>query len=416
MTKPLAIFSRHTLLDGHPFGFLTSPGENFGSPILGAWPHNLGDSYVAKALARLLSIDEYYVITRDASKAQFDVLNSECSAVIVLAQNALQYGWFEKNLPVAYLEKIKIPMVLISLGVQYRFHEEIKLSSDDQKSLRWLHDHAESSQVRGNISAELLEKAGIRNTRVLGCPSILANSPKQAQIHSVKYNRSAYLLTDMGAIPDIHHWQFKLMEQLNNISEDLSVVCQGGEYVLQSFIRARDGDEINRTALEEVTTTRSVSAAQFGLMDQSAFNLIRVKTERSSLSELRKSVEWYYREANSSVVTKILSDSISADSVSELRRHCRAWGLCLSSRLHGGILALNESVPTVFAVHDYRLKELVELYNLPHVSFETKQSPNLSETLVNASWEHLTALREQVARQFVDFFDENNVPHNLGRL
>ena len=172
--KPrLAIFSRHSLIDGRGSGYSVAAGNEYGHPFLGGWPHNIGDQFVASGLGRALDFDEFYTLTREATPAQFDIVNNECQAVIAVMQNALFPGFFGSVLPVSYLKQVKIPIILLSLGVQFRFGDEIMLTDDDVESLKWLHDHSVSSQVRGHMSAELLARYGIHNTRVLGCPSLL---------------------------------------------------------------------------------------------------------------------------------------------------------------------------------------------------------------------------------------------------
>ena len=242
------------------------------------------------------------MLTRDASRQVFDFINSECAAVIVLAQNALRYGWFEEHLPVEYLKKIKIPMVLVSLGVQFRFHEDIQLSRRDQESLRALHAKSDSSQVRGGISAQLLTDAGITNTRVLGCPSMLASDNALRPLSTVQDARSAYILTDMGAIPDIHNWQFQLMEALNARSEICRVVCQGGEYVLQDFVRARDGNTRVRTAITAMGVPGelqpdSLDLNRVGMLEDTSHDLVKITTQLDSPAELESIMRWYYRAA-----------------------------------------------------------------------------------------------------------------------
>ena len=401
------------MLDGYPYGYLTHPGDPKGSPYLGNWPHNLGDAYVGKALANLLDIENYYVITREAPKAAFDIINSECSAIVVLAQNALRYGWFEEHLPVSYLKKIKIPMVLISLGVQFRYHEEIRLSVGDIESLQWLHANSASSQVRGHISAELLASVGIKNARVLGCPSLLAANDIAQPLLAPTLDNSAYLLTDMGALPDIHHWQFRIIEQLEQMSQKTSVVCQGGEYVLQDYIRARDGDSLVRTQTLDALSGAALSTSQFGYVEDSERSLLKVSVEKASTADLEASVRWYYRDLSDNALDTLVKGSISAATTSELRRYARDWSVALSSRLHGGILALNEGTPTAFAVHDYRLQELVELYRLPNINFDRTRAPDIEQFFADLTWPDLAELRTQTQASFRAFFDENNVPHTL---
>jgi len=228
--------------------------------------------------------------------------------------------------------------------------------------------------------------------------------------------RSGYLLTDMGALPNIHQWQFGLMDELRLRSGRLEVVTQGGEFVLQDYLGVRDGASIERESIElfDQQTDRFVPAPSLmtGSLEDSGSDLARVTVGRLDAQELEASARWYYRDAPKDLVDEMLRYGIAYSDIAELRRHARRWGFALSSRLHGGILSLNEGIPTAFAVHDYRLKELVELYRLPNLSFESDQSL-ADDWLGNLEWPPLTELRARLKVGFAEFFEANGVAHRI---
>lgn len=68
------------------------PGTDKGHRFLGPWSHNIRDQFVAAGRARALDMDRFYTLTREASPAQFNFINNECAAVIVIGQNVLFPG------------------------------------------------------------------------------------------------------------------------------------------------------------------------------------------------------------------------------------------------------------------------------------------------------------------------------------
>jgi hypothetical protein len=410
--KPrLAIFSRHSLIDGRGAGYVLPPGDERGHPFLGPWPHNVGDQFVASALGRALDFDEFYTLTREATPEQFDIINDECHAVIAVMQNALFPGFFGKHLPISYLKQLKIPVILLSLGIQFRFGDELKLTSDDIESLKWLHDHAVSSQLRGHITEELLARYGITNTRVLGCPSLLWPGNRELPIRVPTYDNVGFTITDMGAIPVLHKFQFEVMEKVFERSKAFSLIAQGGEYVLQEYLTLRDG--VHPSLREDfiVEGNKETPKSEFSgslLPGQ----LMKSYVKRFSIEEKKKSVEWYYRELSDSLRQNVISRGFFSSILPEYIRRARDISLIVGTRLHGNIIALSQGTPAVFLAHDYRLKDMIEFLHLPHLAFDKNET---DFDLDQCNWERFEKLMPMIYDGFAAFFEENGLKHTLSQ-
>lgn len=412
-TPRLAIFARHTLLDGRPVGYAAPVGQSLVSPFLGPWPYNVGDAFLGVALARALKVDEFYTLCRESTRAEFDIVNEQCHAIIMVAQNALQPGFFSTHLPVSYLKKIKIPMILMSLGVQFQFGEKVELLPDDVESLKCLHDMCESSQVRGHISAELLNSYGIKNTRTLACPALLHDLKPQLKIEQPSYENVAFTLTDMGARPKVHGWQFKIMEKLFRRANNFSLVAQGGEVVLQEHVMARDGlafsqrdDFLIHTGGDEPDENprKSISDQLDGP------TLMKSKVSYADLPALEKTTRWYYRECPDELVDNIIERAFFSPYLHEYLRHAKGLSLIAGTRLHGNLMALAQGVPALFATHDMRLKEMAEFMEVPHISFETGETDFELEAL---DWTQFERKHAEIYQGYKVFFEENGLAHRL---
>lgn len=412
--KPrLAIFSRHSLIDGRGSGYSVAPGNEYGHTFLGPWPHNIGDQFVASGLGRALDFDEFYTLTREATPAQFDIVNNECQAVIAVMQNALYPGFFGTVLPVSYLKQVKIPIVLLSLGVQFRFGDEIKLTDADVESLKWLHDHSASSQVRGFMSAELLARYGIHNTRVLGCPSLLWPRQRELKLRAPSYENAGFTITDMGRLPELHRFQFDLMKEVFAHAKRFSLIAQGGEYVLQDYLTTRDAvhPSVRRDALIEIADgERREHERPAGAATLRPGELMKSSLQRFSLEDKAKSLDWYYRELPDDIRASIKDHGFFSSHLPEYIRRARELSLIVGTRLHGNIIALTQGTPALYAVHDYRLKDMVEFLQLPHVSFE---NPGPLPDLATCDYRAFEALMPRLYDGFKDFFAENGLAHTL---
>lgn len=412
--KPrLAIFSRHSLIDGRGAGYVVPPGDERGHPFLGRWPHNVGDQFVASALGRALDFDEFYTLTREATPEQFDIINNECHAVIAVMQNALYPGFFGTQLPVSYLKQLKIPVILLSLGVQFRFGDTIELTPEDVDSLKWLHDNAASSQVRGHMSQELLARYGIHNTRVLGCPSLLWPGKRDLKLKPPSYDNVGFTITDMGAIPVLHEFQFDIMKKVFDRAKNFSLVAQGGEYVLQDYLTLRDGvhPSLREDYLVEGATGQTTEVAKTdysgGLKPG---QLMKSYVTRYSTEDKAKSVDWYYRDLPEALRENIKERGFFSTQLPEYLRRSRELSLIVGTRLHGNIIAISQGTPAVYAIHDYRLKDMVEFLKLPHMAFERGET---DFDLKSADWLPFERLMPSIYDGFIDFFEENGLTHTL---
>ena len=414
--KPrLAMFARHSLLDGRGMGYVVAPGTERGHPFLGAWPHNIGDQFVAAGLARALDMDEFVTLTRGASPQQFDYVNQECDAIIVVAQNALFPGWFEAHLPVSYLKQIKIPMIFFSLGLQFRFGDDIHLTPGDVESLHYIHDRCASLQVRGHMTAELLQRYGIDRTRILGCPSLLFFGNPHIKVRTPTFDRVSFTLTDMGRLPEIHAWQFAVIRDLLQKSAKLSIVAQGGEFVLQEYLSLKDGVSFyERTDFDLQITSEGLAETPrknwTGALEDGS--IVRSALTRRDIRDAEKSVHWYYRDAPEDVRDALIADGFFSPLLSEYIRRGRDQTLYCGTRLHGNLIALLQGTPTVFAIHDYRLKDMVEFLGVPAISME---QGNTSVSLEAADWTLFESRLPDIWNGFLDFFEENQVATTIHR-
>ncbi|MEL7487120.1 MAG: polysaccharide pyruvyl transferase family protein, partial [Pseudomonadota bacterium] len=280
--------------------------------------------------------------------------------------------------------------------------------------LKYLHERCASSQVRGHITQDLLSRYGIDNTRAIGCPSLLYARKPALKIRPPSLDNVSFTITDMGRLPDIHDWQFSLMETLLQQSDKFSVAAQGGEFVLQDFISARDG--VSTLEREDFVAEAKDDAVEIspktdfsGAMAPGDFMLS--KTTRLDLDALEKSARWYYRDCSPALQDNIIDRAFYSPLLSEYVRRSRDLSLCVGTRLHGNLIAMSQGCPAIFAIHDYRLKEMAEFLGAPSVSFETRDA---TIDLEDADWSEFERRSQNYWPDFRAFFEENGLKiHDL---
>lgn len=407
----LAIFRRHSLLDGFAGDYISNPGQRTSHPTLGEFPFNVGDHFVSLAVAKLLKIEEFYTLKHGAPQRYFDFVNENCRAFIVVSQNSLQTGFFEKYLTPSFLGKIKIPMVFVSLGVQFELNERPTLTKGDVESLKIIHDKCESSQVRGNISAELLAEHGILNTRVLGCPSILWSMDRNRLTRAPTLDCVGWTITNMHDRPDLDVKQNAMMAALSTKASNLIPIAQGGEIVLQDYLSARDGLGFGNRSDKIVSIEKSGDLDSVDKLDfygNQDLDLVQSHIDREELAHLEANVRWYYRHYDEPVVDAMLSHGFFSHEVASYMRNARSLSLMTGTRLHGNIMALSQGVPTVFMPHDQRTLEMAELFEAPMQQLDDSDFD--IETLDFASFDRKYV---ELYDGFAAFFEENGLAHRL---
>ena len=69
------------------------------------------------------------------------------------------------------LKRLKIPVIAWGIGAQAPVKGKIELSEETKTVLRMMADSTTSIGVRGAYSAQVLWDIGIKNVRIVGCPT-----------------------------------------------------------------------------------------------------------------------------------------------------------------------------------------------------------------------------------------------------
>ena len=70
------------------------------------------------------------------------------------------------------LERLRIPVIALGVGAQAPAHGRLELSDESLRVWRLIAERCETVGVRGDYTAEVLWDIGVRNLRVVGCPTL----------------------------------------------------------------------------------------------------------------------------------------------------------------------------------------------------------------------------------------------------
>ncbi len=254
-----------------------------------------------------------------------------------------------------FLEKIKIPIVPVSLCANsfngYDPGLAERLSPNQRRLFSLLSEKSKLIGVRGNYSAEILNSIGIKNVRVIGCPSYFENGP-------------ARVLQKKPWDPD------KVITTATFFNAGLPRTS----HLLQDELYF-----INLLYLEKALPSTSNITAQ-------PFNLNEIPTSFQLLAKaMAGRLEFF-------------SDYRQWTEFFKSNDHC----LTIGTRLHSGILSINSGVPAIVTNPDSRARETCEYLRIPYDPTIHSRS-NIREVFENLDLSEMNNAYPALHKEFLDF-------------
>ncbi|MEQ7892453.1 polysaccharide pyruvyl transferase family protein [Xanthomonas arboricola] len=256
-----------------------------------------------------------------------------------------------------FLEKITIPIVPVSLCANsfngYDPNLAERLSPNQKRNFSLLSEKSKLIGVRGNYSAEILNRLGIKNVRVIGCPSYFENGPIRA-LQKKPWDADKVITTATFFNSGLPRTSHLLQDELYFI---------------------------NLLYLEKaLPSTRNITAQPFNLDEiPTSFQLL-AKAMAGRLEFFSDYSRW---------ATFFKSND-----------HC----LTIGTRLHSGILSINSGVPAIVTNPDSRARETCEYLRIPYDPTIHSRS-NIREVFENLDLSEMNNAYPVLYKEFLDFLD-----------
>jgi hypothetical protein len=317
-------------------GFIANPQELNGSEFLAKCGQNTGNLLFQYATAKLFGFHASHIgvdipYRHDAVNGKFDYLILPCANFINPS--------FDLSGLANYLEKVKIPIIPIGLGVQSPSLESSEFSYNDlhesvKKMLEIFKRQSPVMFLRGSRTYEVLISFGFSPDLLVvsGCPSnfISKQSTMEAgfsQRGQIENSSKTILITGDEIWP-----KDKLKRDLEN--------------KLIELLRRADG----------IYLVQSVEALVSELLDRNG---------RKVSDELVIILRHLGFQGTNDELSRYFRIYHSIDSwMMGIRSTCFSTGL----RLHGNMCSLQSGIPSVWIYHDLRTRELCESMDLPSMS------------------------------------------------
>ncbi|MBO5453548.1 MAG: glycosyltransferase [Clostridia bacterium] len=328
--------------------------------------YNTGNMMFVNALNEQLDVKKIDFYHPELFKDERDV------SCVIPSANFIICGEAIEDDGIKFMEGTEFPITLAGLGAQADARNNTpkalveSLNPEKIKFFKMASQRAVSLGIRGSFTAECLEIMGIKNYRIIGCPSFYKHmdgvlpefktpSSKKTIMTVTSGNRFESNLVKFG-YENNSDWIMQMTAELPYI--------ETGEiqYSQQEIERAFPNLKINKKMLEYMKNHRRLF-----------FNID----------------EWNeYLEAGE-------------------------FTFAYGSRFHGNINAFNHGIPTLWITHDSRTKELAEALYLPHITVHQFNSVSNMEQLIEyCNYEETIKHYPELLSNYKQFLKENGLKLN----
>ncbi|MFZ4407538.1 MAG: polysaccharide pyruvyl transferase family protein [Paracraurococcus sp.] len=353
--------------------------------------HNIGDSVVYDSTLKLLDFDEVLPIDPNTvTEEQIDYINAECAFGIIRGSNYLhsEMGWGTLD---RFLSRLTVPFVAPGIGMQAPHGAAPKASDATARMIRLLAERTTSLGVRGEITAEFLWKLGVKNVRVVGCPSMFRSLKPTWQVDEARLERLQHM--------PMQEVNFALTLR-REIGPDYTDNVPRYLAVQKALIN------------EAFANTRLTLFAQGELFEKFFFS------GRSDLygPQMQELIDTGWASGTHDRMLDIYRKALYFSSdipvfAAQLSKADFAAGF----RVHGVLPSLAQGIPGVLVDYDKRTRELIDSFGIPHVSLESAHLRRVLEVGRDHDYGRISRKYAYLWNEMRDFFDENRIPHRMAK-
>lgn len=340
--------------------------------------HNIGDAFVYDSSLKLLNYEKLDVLQiANPNLDDIDRINREYDYVFLRGSNYVHKD-MKWSRTVDVLKRLKIPVIAFGIGAQAPVKGKIELSDETKTVLRMMADSTTSVGVRGAYSAQVLWDIGIRNVRIVGCPTAFRRNDPNLTITLPPLETVKYVGVTMrrevspAYAQDIKRYLTFHRDLVKSLAERFDVVLM---------------------AQGEVEEKKIV----FGTPEQKeeAFAALRANRWVS---------EWYLDE----VMEKLHRERLFySDVVADYEALVQQKDVVLGYRLHGNLMALSNGTPSIYFTYDSRTVEFAETFQIPSFDVFSGKDFVLEEYWDQSLFDKFNRAYHHTYREMRQFLVEN---------
>ncbi|MBQ0820655.1 MULTISPECIES: polysaccharide pyruvyl transferase family protein [Microvirga] len=343
---------------------------------------NTGDVLVYDAMLKALNYDQITNL-QFAHAANVELWPQEhCDATVIRGSNYLA-----ENVDLGHvaplLKKLPGPIVPIGVGAQTSVYKKLAIPRVTAEAWRIIADKCETIGVRGFYSAEVFNDLGIKNVRVIGCPSFYRSLLPSIDIKPIDPTNARVGLT------------------LNKyLSADYAT-------------NATKTNRIQRALIGEVAKRASSRLYSQGEREET----LAIYSSGKQKQDHVRSILSKFNLVGHSEAERLLSERMVAffDVDQWANDAASHVDFMMGFRLHGNVIALHQGIPSVFFTYDSRIRELASLFAVPSIEVEDYMPVDLEALLEKADFSKFQHVYPLNYAEYYRFLTENRLSHVLAQ-
>jgi hypothetical protein len=348
--------------------------------------HNIGDAFVFDSSLKLLNfekLEELPITSIDPQ--QIDRFNAEFDYVFLRGSNYVHAG-MNWSRTAEVLRRLKLPVLAFGIGAQAPVSGKLELSEDSKTVLKLISDSTASVGVRGTYSAEVMNELGIKNARIIGCPTAFRNNRPDLAIR-------------LPALDSIKQVGVTLRREVSkHYAKDIK------RYLT-----------FHRDLVKAMADRFEVTLMSQGEVEEKKLALGTPEQKQEGMAALRENgwaMAWYLDEQMEGLYRDRMFYS---DVVAGYEQLVRKLDLVLGYRLHGNLMALANGTPSIYFTYDSRTVEFAETFQIPSVDVFGDKPFRLEEYWDQALFDRFNAAYARTYGAMSAFLSENKVDHKMVR-
>jgi hypothetical protein len=344
------------------------------SPIvkLGKTGGNTGNQIIAHALLGQIEYDDVswqHSIDPRAVKERFDM-------IVIAAANFL-FKSFDFGGMAEYIEKANLPVAIVGLGAQSNTYDpNIELLPGTERFVKVVAERATKIGVRGPYTREVLERRGVHNVTVTGCPSYyMSRSPV---LTLTKREFGAVKKLSVNASRDVVTHAF----DANKMSKLVRDIYR------QAILL--DADFVAQSEHAEIVLSDGAPAECGRALDDIAKYL-------DGVAEDRRVRAWANGHIRAFFDVDQWIDAI------------RGYDFVFGNRFHGNMIALQHGVPACVVCHDTRTEDMCKFLGMPHVNIVDLDTIDVRDLYDRVDCVSLAERYKTLYPKYIAFLRENGL-------
>ncbi|MFG1410849.1 polysaccharide pyruvyl transferase family protein [Xanthobacter sp. VTT E-85241] len=346
--------------------------------------HNIGDAFVFDSSLKLMEFDKLGVLPIANPKMEdIDRLREDYDYVFLRGSNYVHNSMKWQH-TIEVLKRLKLPVIALGIGAQAPVKGRLELSEETKTVLHMMADSSASIGVRGAYSAQVLWDIGIRNIRIVGCPTAFRkNDPN--------------LAITLPKLEDVHHVGITCRREVSPAyAQDIKRYLTFHRDLVKECARRFD---VVLMAQGEVEEKKIV----FGTAEQREEAITALKANKWVGDWfLDDEIERLYRER-----------LFYSDVVADYEALVQQKDLVLGYRLHGNLMALSNGVPSIYFTYDSRTVEFAETYQIPSYDVFSTKPFKLEKYWDQGLFDKFNRAWFMTYREMKAFLDENGVANKM---